>query len=199
MTRDINKAAEEFEKMIRKELGGSIPIAWSVVDFQKSQSTISSVSEFLTAGFGGSLNTKSGLVFDLPAPHLTQLHIGVIQPGINTFPATLMFTADLSRPISGKAVFVPGYPGSGIFQGDQMICEKLNGNKEVIGLSATLHRGKVKVAHLVVEIPPYLGVTGDGTTSQLLVRKVLLMKGFATLLFQAKEFLQLSSLIETLL
>ena len=85
MTRNIEKAGSDFEKMIRKELGVSSPIPWSVEEIQQ-KSTLYSVGEFL-AVFGGSLSITAKLVYNLPAPRPSQLHVGVIQVGINTFPA----------------------------------------------------------------------------------------------------------------
>jgi hypothetical protein len=198
MTRDLEKAGSDFEKMIRKELGGSSPIPWRVEDIQKNQTAVSSVSDFLVAGLVGGLSTRGWLVYNLPSSNPSKLHVGVVQPGINSFPATLLYTAELSRSLLGNATFAQSRPETGIFQGDPTLCERLNSNKEIVRLAASLYRGKVKVARLVVEISPYLEVSGDGTTSQLMVRKVLLLKGIGTLLFQVKEFLQLLSLIEAL-
>ena len=198
MTRDLEKAGSDFEKMIRKELGGSSPIPWRVEDIQKNQTAVSSVSDFLVAGLGGGLSIRGWLVYNLPSSSPSKLHVGIVQPGINSFPAALLYTAELSRSLLGNATFAQSRPETGIFQGDPTLCERLNSNKEIVRLAASLYRGKVKVARLVVEISPYLEVSGDGTTSQLMVRKVLLLKGIGTLLFQVKEFLQLLSLIEAL-
>jgi hypothetical protein len=200
MTRNIEKAAAEFEKMIRKEIGSSSPIPWTVDELQKKQTAGSSVDEFLKV-FGGNLEIKTGLVYNLPGPFSSQLHVGVIQPGINTFPAILQFTADLSKPFSDKATFTQRSPGTGIFQGDPELCGKLNSNKEILSLASSLYLGKYNFNRVVIDISPFVGVTGDGTVSHLLVRKVLTVKGgfIKAALFQAKEFLQLCSLVDPLL
>jgi hypothetical protein len=197
MTRNIEKAGAEFEKVIRKELGVSSPIPWSVEEAQQ-KSTLYSVGEFL-AVFGGRLNVTAKLVYNLPAPLPSQLHIGVIQVGINTFPAILQFVAELSKTIAGKATYGQMTSPIGEFRGDLSICEKLNGNKEVLTLASNLYRGKVTVSRVTVNIIPALEVSGDGQASHLMIRKVLLFKGFATVLYQVKEFLQLRSLIDSLL
>ena len=192
MTRNIEKAGADFEKMIRKELGASAPIPWNVEEVQQ-KSTLHSVGEFL-AVLGGSLNVTGRFVYNLPAPRPCQLHVGTTQPGINTFPAILQFVGELSKPIAGKVTFEQGS-----FRGDPSICAKLNGNKDVLSLASNLYRGKVTVSRVSVSIIPALEVFGDGQASHLTIRKVLLFKGFATVLFQAKELLQLRSSIDSLL
>jgi len=198
MARDIEKAGSDFEKMIRKEFGVASPIPWTVDDIQGSQSPMATMSDFLAAGLGGGVSIRAWLVYDLPSPHPSRLRVGVIQPGINSFPAILLYAAELHKSLIGKATFSQGRPETGTFQGDLELCETLNNNKEIVRLASSLYRGKIKVGRLVVEIPPCAEVTGEGTTSQLVIRKVLLLKGMGTLLFQVKEFLQLLSLIEAM-
>ena len=193
MTRNVEKAGADFEKMIRKELGVSSPVPWSVEEIQQ-KSKLYSVGEFL-AVFGGSLSITAKLVYNLPAPLPSELHIGVIQVGINTFPAILQFVAELSKTIAGKATYGQTTSLLGEFRGDLSICEKLNGNKEVLTLASKLYRGKITASRVSVNIIPALEVSGDGQASHLMVRNVMYVKGF-TGLYQVKEFLQLRSLIE---
>jgi len=195
VTRDLDKAAADFEKMIRQELGAAASLPWRV-EVRQPGSKASTVAELFSA-LGTTLDIRAEITYDLPAPRPARLQLWVVQPGLNTLPAILLFSGELGHPTTGKAEFVPGAPGTGSFQGDAGLCARLNARRDLLAAAAGAYRGKLAMARLLIDIPPAVEVAGDGAAAQLHVRNVPVLKGLlGKLQFQVKELLALRAMVE---
>jgi hypothetical protein len=147
VTQDAEKVSSKIEELVRKDLGSSSPLIYSIS--QEGQTGVSASSLLTDIGrglFGGKTKTLFDMGFELNQPRKADININVCRQGIGCYVGTIGFFTKLNKPVNSTvALEDPKMFGSSKFAGDENASAKLNGNKDLLKLAAKLSRVKSDV------------------------------------------------------
>jgi len=201
-SQDATTVGTKVEEKVREELGADAPLAYQVEEGEAGKLSVGSfLKDVGGALVGGKDETLFRLHFDLPNSRPTQLQINVNRQGVGSHVGLLLYSAKLSKPISGEAALEdPKFFGKSKFAGDAGVCGKLNANGELIKRANNLARVESQSGGLTIKIKRCCRVVPHEGGSMLVIgtlpRPVKMGLGAA---IDARDFFDIADMIEAAL
>src|ERR1700753_2867620 len=201
-SQDAATVGTKVEEKVREELGADAPLAYQVEEGEAGKLSVGSFLKDVGAALvGGKDETLFRLHFDLPNSRPTQLQINVNRQGVGSHVGLLLYSAQLSKPISGEAALEdPKFFGKSKFAGDAGVCGKLNANGELIKRANNLARVESQSGGLTIKIKRCCRVVLHEGGSMLVIgtlpRPVKMGLGAA---IDARDFFDIADMIEAAL
>jgi hypothetical protein len=201
-SQDAATVGTKVEEKVREELGADAPLAYQVEEGEAGKLSVGSfLKDVGGALVGGKDETLFRLHFDLPNSRPTQLQINVNRQGVGSHVGLLLYSAKLSKPVSGEAALEdPKFFGKSKFAGDAGVCGKLNANGELIKRANNLARVESQSGGLTIKIKRCCRVVPHEGGSMLVIgtlpRPVKMGLGAA---IDARDFFDIAEMIEAAL
>lgn len=201
-SQDAVTVGTKVEEKVREELGADAPLAYQVEEGEAGRLSVGSfLKDVGGALVGGKDETLFRLHFDLPNSRPTQLQINVNRQGVGSHVGLLLYSAKLSKPVSGEAALEdPKFFGKSKFAGDAGVCGKLNANGELIKRVNNLARVESQSGGLTLKIKRCCRVVPHEGGSMLVIgtlpRPVKMGLGAA---IDARDFFDIADMIEAAL
>jgi hypothetical protein len=197
-SQDAASVGPRVEEKVREELGASAPLSYQVETGEAATATIGSVlGDIGSALMGGAENMLFRLNFDLPQPRPANLHVNVNRQGIGSYVGMLVYSAQLSKPITGEVMLEePKFFGKSKFTGDAASA-KLNANGDLIKRANTFARTESQSGGLTLKIKRSFRLVPHESGSLLIIGTLprpTKMGLSATV--DAKDFFDIADMIE---
>lgn len=206
MSQKVETVAPKLERRLRKEIGAGPPLDYTVEDGEADGASVGS----LLGDVGAALVHKERaapflfrLNFRLPQPRPVNLRVSVARQGFGSYVASFLYSTRLSKQIAGEVSFEESsndWRSKPRFVGDEPTAERLNANRELIKQVNLLTFPWTQLGSLKISIRRFCTITpapgGAQLTAAALPRSYWL--GYR-LTSNAKEFLELASMIEAVL
>jgi hypothetical protein len=197
-----DKIGPVVEEKLRKELGLSAPIPYTVEDAAAGKTSVGTVLKDMGSIFsGGQADLLFTLVFDISGPRPAKVYARVVRQGVGARVQELLFSTALSKPVKGEVMLEdPKLIGKPKFAGDDEAIKKLNSSGDLIKRANGFARHRSEYGGLVVDSERFFQIApaaqGSMLVSTSLPRQIKM--GFDSTL-DAKEFFDIAALAEKVL
>jgi hypothetical protein len=192
------KVAARVEEKLREEMGAPAPIPCCI---ERNDADMSAAATARwTAGLliGGHCNYLCTLVFDLITPRPAQLQASVYRQGVGCQVGRLLYSAELSKPITGEVVLEqPKVVRASQFTGNAEVATQLNANRELLNRLGEFSRIKSRLGGRTTTVERLVKITSHDGGALVLISTMprAASMGFRVFL-DPKEFFEILEMLE---